>query len=245
MNGKIYLVGAGLGDPDLLTVKAVKVLSKTDVLLYDRLVSEEVLQLVNPKAHRIYVGKEMGEQDKVQDDIFTLMLAYAKSGQTVTRLKSGDPMVYGRGGEEWAFLAEHNIEVEVVPGISSAYAAPTLAGIPLTLRGVANGFAILSGQGKNGAMPDFKPYAQVDTLILLMAVKERAEIAQQLIAAGRNPNQLSAFIENSSRPDQHIVQATLEQVARGHVQTKAPAVWVIGEVVRTRERLIKTLEMAL
>lgn len=239
MSGKVYLVGAGPGDPQLLTLKALKVLQMAQVLLYDRLVSQEILELVNPQAHRIYVGKEMGEQDKVQEDIFTLMLAYAKTGQTVVRLKSGDPMVYGRGAEEWAFLAEHGIGVEVVPGISSALAVPGLAGIPLTLRGVANGFAIISGQGKGGAMPHFSPYAKADTLVILMGVKERAEIAQALIEAGRNPTEPVAFIENGSTPKERILTSSLEAVAGGKTQVASPAVWVIGDVVKVRSQLVK------
>lgn len=253
MSGKVYLVGAGPGDPELLTLKALKVLQMAQVLLYDRLVSQEILELVNPGAHRIYVGKEMGEQDKVQEDIFTLMLAYAKTGQTVVRLKSGDPMVYGRGAEEWVFLAEHGIEAEVVPGISSALAVPGLAGIPLTLRGVANGFAVISGQqgvrtahsdhvanlGKGGVMPDFSPYAKADTLVILMGVKERAAIAQALIEAGRNPAEPVAFIENGSTPRERVVVSKLEAVAGGKTQVSSPAVWVVGEVVKVRSQLVK------
>jgi uroporphyrin-III C-methyltransferase len=251
MNPKVYLVGAGPGDPELLTLKAARILGQAEVLLYDRLVSDAILELVSPQAHRIYVGKEMGEQDRVQEDIFTLMLAYAKSGQRVVRLKGGDPMVYGRGGEEWAFLAEHGIEVEMVPGISSALAAPTLAGIPLTLRGVANSFAIVSGQqgvriahngdaanlGKGGAMPEFASVAKVDTLVVLMAVKERAEIADLLIKSGRKSTEPVAFIENSSTPQERVIVSSLAEVAAGGVEVASPAVWVLGEVVKVRSQI--------
>jgi len=238
VKAKVYLVGAGPGDPELLTLKAVRVLEAAEVVLYDRLVSQEVMRLVNPEAHLIYVGKEAGEQDRVQDDIFTLMLAYARAGRTVVRLKSGDPMVYGRGGEEWLFLAEHGLEVEIVPGISSALAVPGLAGIPLTLRGVANGFTVLSGAGKAGVMPDFKPYAHSDTLVILMGVKERAEIARQLIIAGRSASEPVAFIENGSTPREQVLAATLKYVAEGRTQVASPAVWVVGEVVKVRQKVL-------
>ncbi|MER3555304.1 MAG: uroporphyrinogen-III C-methyltransferase [Meiothermus sp.] len=237
MRGKVYLVGAGPGDPELLTLKAVRVLEKADVVLYDRLISPEILSLVNPFAETVYVGKEPGEQERVQGEIFDLMLARARSERTVVRLKSGDPMVYGRGGEEWVFLADHGIEVEIVPGISSALAVPGLAGIPLTLRGVANGFTVLSGQGKNGIMPDFKPYAHSDTLVILMGVKKRAEIACQLIAAGRPTSEPAAFIENGSTPKEHVVTATLGDVAEGKTQVSSPAVWVVGGVVKVRGQI--------
>lgn len=237
MNGKVYLVGAGPGDPELLTLKAARVLEKADVVLYDRLVSPEVLSLANPLAEMVYVGKEAGEQEKVQGEIFQLMLARARAGRTVVRLKSGDPVVYGRGGEEWLFLAEHGLEAEIVPGISSALAVPALAGIPLTLRGVANGFTVLSGAGKAGGMPDFKPYAHSDTLVILMGVKGRGEIACQLIASGRSESEPVAFIESGSTPGERIVTATLRDVADGKTQVASPAVWVIGEVVRLREQI--------
>ncbi|MBF6593569.1 MAG: uroporphyrinogen-III C-methyltransferase [Thermaceae bacterium] len=237
MKGKVYLVGAGPGDPELLTLKALRVLEQAEVVLYDRLVSPEVLDRVNPLAQMVYVGKEPGQQDRVQEDIFTSMLVYARAGHTVVRLKSGDPMVYGRGAEEWTFLAEQGIEVEVVPGISSALAVPGLAGIPLTLRGVANGFSVLSGQGKAGLKPDFTAYAHSDTLVILMGVKERAQIAHQLIASGRSESEPVAFIENGSTPREHILTATLQDVAQGKTQVASPAVWVVGEVVKVREQI--------
>lgn len=237
MKGKVYLVGAGPGDPELLTLKAVRVLEEAEVVLYDRLVSPEVLGLINPLAERVYVGKEAGQQEQVQGEIFQMMWARARAGRRVVRLKSGDPMVYGRGGEEWRFLAERGIEVELVPGISSALAVPGLAGIPLTLRGVANSFTVLSGQGQNGGMPDLRPYAHSNTLVILMGVKERAEIARQLIAAGRAEREPVAFIENGSTPREHVVTATLREVAEDKTRVSPPAVWVVGEVVRVRDTL--------
>lgn len=237
MKGKVFLVGAGPGDPELLTLKAVRVLERAEVVLYDRLVSPEILSLVNPLAQMVYMGKEPGQQDRVQEAIFTSMLAYARAGHTVVRLKSGDPMVYGRGAEEWGFLVEQGIEVEMVPGISSALAVPGLVGIPLTLRGVANGFSVLSGQGKAGLKPDFTAYAHSDTLVILMGVQERAQIAHQLMASGRSGNEPVALIENGSTPKERVLTATLQEVAGGTTRVVSPAVWVVGEVVRVREQV--------
>jgi len=243
VKGKVYLVGAGPGDPELLTLKALRVLQEAEVVLYDRLVAPAVLELVHPLAELIYVGKEQGEQERVQGEIFAQMLHHVRAGRKVVRLKGGDPMVYGRGGEEWAFLAREGIAVELVPGVSSALALPGLAGIPLTLRGVAGGFAVLSGQAQGGGLPDLAPYARVDTLVVLMGVKARAEIARGLIGAGRPPREPLAFIENGSTPQERVVSATLGEVARGEVEVQSPAVWVIGEVVRLREEL-RALERA-
>lgn len=237
MKGKVYLVGAGPGDPELLTLQAVRVLQEAEVVLYDRLVSPAVLELVHPLAQLHYVGKERGEQERVQGEILALLLAYARSGRKVVRLKGGDPMVYGRGGEEWAFLTQEGIAVELVPGVSSALAVPGMAGIPLTLRGVAGGFAVLSGHAQGGGLPDCTPYAGVDTLVILMGVGERARIAGALIAAGRRPGEPVAFIERGTTPEERVVVSSLGQVAEGKVEVQSPAVWVVGEVVRLRERL--------
>ncbi|PZA07687.1 MULTISPECIES: uroporphyrinogen-III C-methyltransferase [unclassified Meiothermus] len=237
MRGKVYLVGAGPGDPELLTLKALRVLQEAEVVLYDRLVGEGVLQLVHPAAQLLYVGKELGQQECVQGEIFRQMLHHARAGRKVVRLKGGDPMVYGRGGEEWVFLAQEGIAVELVPGVSSSLALPGLAGIPLTLRGVAGGFAVLSGHAQGGVLPGFSPYASIDTLVILMGVKARVQIARGLIEAGRSPQEPVAFIENGSTPQERVVTATLGEVAQGGVEVRSPAVWVIGEVVRLRERL--------
>lgn len=182
----VYLVGAGPGSADLLTLRAARVLQEAEVVLYDRLVSPEVLALVNPQAELIYVGKTKGEQDK-QQQILQLLLSHARAGRKVVRLKGGDPMVFGRGAEEWLHLAQAGLPVELVPGLSSAVALPGLWGIPLTMRGLASGFAVISGQIQEGAAPNLAAYARVDTLVILMGVERRVELARALIRAGRRP----------------------------------------------------------
>jgi uroporphyrin-III C-methyltransferase len=232
----IYLVGGGPGDPDLLAVKALRLLQRADVVLYDRLISAEVLACINPAAELVDVGKEEGQQCEVQRRIVPMLIEYASRFETVVRLKSGDPMVFARGGEELSELTGAGCDVEVVPGISSALAAPVLAGIPLTYRGVARSFAIATGHGRDGMTQDWSAYSRVETLIILMGVGHRAEIAKRLIAAGRDANQPVAFIERASTPTEHRVFATLGDVAAGLVEVEAPAVWVLGEVVALANR---------
>jgi uroporphyrin-III C-methyltransferase len=234
----VYLVGAGPGDPDLLTVKAQRVLRSVDVVLYDRLVSPEVVALANPEAELVYVGKHEGEQAGTQQRIFELMLEFACAGKTVARLKGGDACVFGRGGEEWLLLARHGIEVEVIPGISSALAAPALAGVPLTYRGVSRGFAVVTGHCcAAGNAACWEDYARVDTLVVLMGVKERANIARALIEAGRRADEPAVFIERATTPGERVVDTTLGDVAAGGVEVESPAVFVIGAVAALRAKL--------
>jgi uroporphyrin-III C-methyltransferase len=234
---KVYLIGAGPGDPDLLTVKAHRVLQRVDVVLYDRLVSAEVLAVANPSAELIYVGKHEGEQETVQQAIFDLMLHRARAGNSVARLKGGDACVFGRGGEEWLHLARNGVEVEVIPGVSSALAAPALAGVPLTYRGVSRGFAVVTGHCTGRDPVDWDAYARVDTLVILMGVKDRAHIARSLIRAGRRRDEPAVFIERATTADELIRDTTLGEVAAGEVEVESPAVFVIGAVAALRAEL--------
>jgi uroporphyrin-III C-methyltransferase len=238
---KVYLVGAGPGDPDLLTRKAIRVLEQADVVIHDRLVSAEVLALARPDAVFIYAGKWHGQQEEIQAEIYAHILHYLHKVETIVRLKSGDPLIFGRGGEELEFLAQHCIEAEVVPGLSSALAAPALAGIPLTYRGVAASLAIVAGHRQSVAELDWSVYRGVDTLVILMGVEHRDIIAQALISEGRPGSQPVAFIEHASTSRERVVEATLRDVARGKTRVEAPAVIVIGEVVRLRTRMISSI----
>ncbi len=235
--GKLYLIGAGPGDPELLTLKAVRVLRECDVILYDRLIGKETLQFARPDAHLIYVGKHEGEQDHTQSKIFDLIRTHALVGRTIGRLKGGDPLVFGRGAEEWALALEHGIEVELIPGVSSAIAVPGLAGIPLTYRGVAQSFAVITAHCHQGRTEQWSKYAKIDTLVILMGVRNREFIAQSLIAAGRDGQEPVAFIERGTLPDERIVESTLGAVAAAQIEVQSPAVFVIGEVVRLRAAL--------
>jgi uroporphyrin-III C-methyltransferase len=238
-SGKLYLIGAGPGDAELLTVKAVRVLHQCDVVLYDRLTTPEVLALAQPGAELIYVGKHDGEQDREQARIFELIVEHAGAGRTVARLKGGDPLVFGRGAEEWEVALAHGIAVEMIPGISSAIAVPGLAGIPLTFREVSRSFAVVTGHWKDGTNMEWAPYSLIDTLVILMGTKQRVLIAQSLIAVGRKPDEPVAFIEQGSMPDERVVETNLKAVAQGQIEVNGPAVMVVGEVVRQRAKLRK------
>jgi uroporphyrin-III C-methyltransferase len=242
---RIYLVGAGPGRADLLTVRAARILAEAGAVLYDRLVSPEVLDLAPASAERRYVGKEEGEQDLVQPAILEQLEDCARRHDVVVRLKGGDPMVFGRGAEEWLWLARRGWTVEVVPGVSSALAAPALAGIPATCRGVSGGFAVVTGHRQAGGCQSWAAWAQADTLIVLMGVKRRAEIAGCLIAHGRAPSEPAAFIENATTPRERVVETTLGAIAAGAVAVQSPAVWVVGPVVALREELRPLLQAAI
>ncbi len=234
MTAKVYLVGAGPGDPELLTRKALRILQQADVVIYDRLVSKEVLALANPFAKLVYAGKRKGEQDEIQAEIYRAFLQHSAEAQLIVRLKSGDPTVFGRCGEELVFLHRHGIEAEVVPGISSALAAPALNGIPLTFRNVASSFTVIAGHRESIASIDWAAYSRIDTLIILMGVENRIAIAESLLNAGRAPHEAVAFIENASTTRERVVETTLADMRNGSVDVRSPAVIVIGEVVRCR-----------
>lgn len=235
---KVYLVGAGPGDPELLTRKAERILARADVVIYDRLVSAEVLALANPGAVLVYAGKAQGQQEEIQREIYDRILEHADSARTIVRLKSGDPMIFGRGGEEAEFLLEHGFDVEIVPGLSSALAGPTLAGIPITFRGVAASFTVVAGHRRSLTTLDWSLYSRIDTLVILMGVEHRDIIAQALIANGRPAGEPVAFIEHASTDRQHVVESTLGDVARRRTRIEAPAIFVAGEVVRLRREAL-------
>jgi uroporphyrin-III C-methyltransferase len=240
--GKVFIVGAGPGDPELLTLKALRALERADVVLYDRLVGVGILALIPGSAERVYVGKGHGDQDLVQPEIMAQLEVFARQGRRVVRLKGGDPFVFGRGAEEWAYLRDRGVQVEVVPGISSSLAVPALAGIPLTYRAVARAFAVVTGHRlidpDTGLTTDWTDYVRIDTLVILMGVGERASIATGLIAAGRDATQACAFIERGSTPQERVVISSLQAVSDGLTEVSAPAVWVIGDVVGLRKTLL-------
>jgi uroporphyrin-III C-methyltransferase len=229
---KAYIVGAGPGDPRLLTIAAVEALQEADVILCDRLVSAAALDFCKQSAEVINVGKTAGEQEKTQTEIFEHFARYADRDCVVLRLKGGDPCVFGRGSEEYIKLKELGYDVITIPGISAAVGLPTLLGIPLTARDVSSGFAVVTGHNAQGSATDWSIYARIDTLVILMAVRQRAEIAQSLIRAGRSPHEPIAFIENGGSQQQKIVRATLEDVANGLIDVESPAVFVVGPTTR-------------
>ena len=233
MTGFVSLVGAGPGDPELLTVRALRRLRDADLVLNDALVQTELLELA-PKARRFYVGKRAGRHSIDQDGIHLLMIRAAKRGLRVVRLKAGDPFVLGRGGEEALALEDAGVAYEIVPGLSSAIAAPLLAGIPLTHRGMASAFTVVSGHAEASYAPildGIAPHAM--TLVVLMGVKLRGQIAARLIERGWAATTPAALLFGASQPGSFTVHATLAELAAGVpvLPTELPAVLVIGEVV--------------
>jgi len=231
---KVYMVGAGPGDPDLLTRKAARILAQAEVVIFDNLVSPEILSLANPNARFVHARKQRGQQEEVQAEIYAWYLRLREAGGPVVRLKSGDPMVFGRGAEELEFLTRHGFDVEVVPGVSAVTAAPALAGIPLTYRGVATSFTVLPGHRQAVKEVDWPAYRHAGTLVVLMGVNNRTAIANCLINGGRPAGDPVAFLQFASTERERVIESTLEEVARGEVDVEPPAVFVIGEVVRLR-----------
>jgi uroporphyrin-III C-methyltransferase len=242
--GIVYLVGAGPGDPRLITVLGLDRLRQAEVVVYDRLVSERLLDEA-PRAERIFVGKAPGEHSVQQEEINELLVRHARAGRIVVRLKGGDPFVFGRGAEEALACAEAGIPWEVVPGISSAISVPALAGIPVTHRELAGGFAVVTGHcsgngGAEGDRQDWAALARVETLVILMGLSRLPGIAASLLFHGRDGETPVAVIAEGSLPGERLVTATLATIAGEVARTalRAPATIVVGEVVRLRHRLL-------
>ncbi|HAF16099.1 MAG TPA: uroporphyrinogen-III C-methyltransferase [Blastocatellia bacterium] len=240
--GTVYLVGAGPGDPGLLTLKALALLESCDTLVYDYLVNPELLSHVNASAERIYVGKVGGGRHTPQRQINHLLVQHARAGKRVVRLKGGDPFLFGRGGEEAEALVDAGIPFEVVPGISSALAVPAYAGIPLTHRGMSSSVAVITGaRGGDGAYESgaVTHLASADTVVVLMGVAHLREIAKELVNSGRSAETPAAVIRWGTYNGQQTVKGTLGTIAEEAecAGMRAPAVIIIGEVVRLRERL--------
>jgi uroporphyrin-III C-methyltransferase len=241
--GKVYLVGAGPGDPKLLTVKAVELIKSADVLIYDRLgVNEEVLSMAPVKAEKIFVGKRTGLHEVPQDQITNIIIEKAKEGGKVVRLKGGDPFIFGRGGEEAEGLVAEGIEFEIVPGVSSSIAAPMYAGIPLTHRDYAASVAIITGHRAGDAEKpvDWVKIANaVDTMVILMGVESLEGIVKKLLDGGISPQKPVAMVESGTLPQQRTLIATLGTIIKESEakQIKPPSVILIGEVATLGRKL--------
>lgn len=241
--GRVYLVGAGPGDPGLITVKGLRVLQEADTVICDRLVGRDLLSLIPTRAERVYVGKRVGWHTAPQSEINRIMVEKARSGRIVVRLKGGDPFLLGRGGEEAEKLRKAGVRFEVVPGVTSALAAPAYAGIPVTQREYASSVAIVTGHEdptKGRGLVDWERLATaVDTIVVLMGVGRLKEIVGRLIRGGRRQETDVAIIEWGTTRSQRTITCTLGDIVDKADFPKAspPAVVVIGDVVRLRERL--------
>ncbi|KAK7243628.1 hypothetical protein RIF29_38434 [Crotalaria pallida] len=236
--GNVYLVGTGPGDPELLTLKAVRVMKSADLLLYDRLVSNDVLDLVGPDAKLLYVGKTAGYHSRTQEEIHELLLSFAEAGATVVRLKGGDPLVFGRGGEEMDFLQQQGIQVKVIPGITAASGIAAELGIPLTHRGISISVRFLTGHSrKGGSDPLFVAENAADpdsTLVVYMGLSTLPSLAQKLMHHSLSPQTPAAAIERGTTPQQRIVFAELKDLAEKITSAGlvSPTLIIIGKVVK-------------
>ncbi|MCY1162986.1 Siroheme synthase [compost metagenome] len=239
--GEVYLVGAGPGDPELLTLKALRLMQQADVIIYDRLVSPAILELCRRDADKIYVGKARSNHSVPQEGINALLVEYAAKGKRVCRLKGGDPFIFGRGGEEIQELFAAGVAFQVVPGITAASGCSAYAGIPLTHRDYAQSVRFLTGHLKEGSpeLPWKELVYENQTLVLYMGLVGLEKICAQLIAHGQRPNMPVALISKGTTPEQKVVVGTLADIASkvSEYQIQAPTLTIIGEVVSLREQL--------
>ncbi|MBM7698086.1 uroporphyrinogen-III C-methyltransferase [Kurthia huakuii] len=238
---KVYIVGAGPGDVELITLKGLRAIKEADVILYDRLLNEELLTYAKSTAELVFCGKLPNRHAMIQEHINESLVRYAKEGKVVTRLKGGDPFVFGRGAEEAAVLASEQIPFEIVPGVTSGIAAPAYAGIPVTHRDLSASFAIVTGHRQAGKDDDVKweSLVHIDTLAVYMGVKNLPYIVAQLLRFGKNPQTPVALVHWGTYDKQRTVTGTLATIER-IVEEQAienPSMIIVGEVVRLREQL--------
>lgn len=241
--GKVYICGAGPGDRNLLTIKACKLLSECDVILYDRLVNKGILNMASSQSEKVYVGRESGDPTTNQMITNELMLKYANDGKKILRLKGGDPFIFGRGGEEAEFLASKNIKYEIVPGISSLNGAAVYSGIPLTHRDYSSSVVILTGhesiEKKKSSIKWNSITKAADTIVIFMGLEQLNDITRKLIGAGLTRNAKIAVIENATSNKQKIVIGNLDNIEKKVKQKKvhSPAIIIVGKVVGIQNKI--------
>ena len=241
--GSVWLVGAGPGDPGLLTLLAAKAMAEADLIIHDALVNEECLRLARPDAVLEYAGKRGGKPSANQRDISLRLVELARSGKRVLRLKGGDPFVFGRGGEEALTLVEHNIPFRIVPGITAGIGGLAYAGIPVTHRDINHAVTFLTGHDSSGIVPDAINWEAIGrgspVIVIYMAMKHIAQISANLITAGRNPSEPVAFVCNAATSGQQVLETTLGEAPAAVAASglEPPAIVVVGEVVRLRPSL--------
>ena len=238
--GKVYLTGAGPGDVELLTLKAYRVIQEADVIIYDRLANPDILEMAKDGCEFVYVGKEDGRHIMPQDDINEVIYQNALKHENVVRLKGGDPFVFGRGGEEAIYLLERDVKFEIIPGITSAISAPAYAGIPVTHRGVAVSFRVVTGHespNKKVSQIPWDNFKTDDTIVFLMGLHNLPQISQKLIEIGKDKDYPVAVISKGTTKDQSVVVGTLENIVAKAKDVPTPALIVVGRVVELRDQL--------
>jgi len=238
--GKVYLTGAGPGDIELLTMKAHRVITEADVIIYDRLANPEILDMAKSGCEFVYVGKEDGRHTLPQDEINEVIYQNALKHANVVRLKGGDPFVFGRGGEEGAYLHERGVSFEIIPGITSAVSVPAYAGIPVTHRGVAVSFRVVTGHespNKKESQIPWENFKTDDTIVFLMGLHNLEKISTKLQEVGKPKDYPCAVISRGTTKDQSVVVGTLEDIVQKAEGVPTPALIIVGHVVELREQL--------
>ncbi|WP_297431000.1 uroporphyrinogen-III C-methyltransferase [Sulfurimonas sp.] len=237
---RVYLTGAGPGDIELLTLKAHRVIKQADVIIYDRLANPEILEMAKDGCEFVYVGKEDGRHTLPQDEINEVIYQNALKHKVVVRLKGGDPFVFGRGGEEGAYLQERGVSFDIIPGITSAISVPAYAGIPVTHRGVAVSFRVVTGHespNKEVSQIPWENFKTDDTIIFLMGLHNLSKIAAKLIEIGKPRDYPCAVISKGSTKDQSVVTGTLDNIVQKAKGVPTPALIIVGQVVKLRDQL--------
>ena len=238
--GKVYLTGAGPGDVELMTVKALRVVREADVIIYDRLANPEILEEAKDGCEFVYVGKEDGRHIMPQDEINEVIYQNALKYENVVRLKGGDPFVFGRGGEEALYLQERDVKFEIIPGITSAVSAPAYAGIPVTHRGVSVSFRVVTGHespNKKVSQIPWENFKTDDTIVFLMGLHNLPKISAKLMEVGKAPDYPVAVISKGTTKEQSVVVGTLEDIVDKAKDVETPALIVVGKVVLLRDQL--------
>lgn len=240
MTAKAHLVGCGLGDPELLTIKAYNIIKNVDVVLYDHLISDEIMAIVPKDTRKVFVGKEKGFHTKPQEEINKLIRKYIKKGYSVARLKSGDPFIFGRGAEELLYLTQKGIETEVIPGISSAISGPLMANIPITARDYSNAFTVVSAHLKGNSINlNWVPMLENKdhTVIVLMGLTRIKEIVQEAKTLGIDMDTPCAIVSNASRKNQSVLTTTLQDLEITSLEASRPSILVFGDVIHYTNQL--------
>ena len=243
MTGKVFIVGAGPGDPKLITLKAVESIKSADIVLYDRLVSKKIVAMIPKRAEKMYVGRDVGDDYKHQDTTNDMMVKFAKKNKNVVRLKGGDPFIFGRGGEEAEFLRKHKVKYEIIPGITSGIGSAEYSGIPLTHRKFASSVVFVTGHEdakKSEGVVDWKRLAKaVDTIVIMMGLSRLDIISKKLISGGLSKNTPVAVIQNGTTDEHRMIKGTLSNISKkiSEAKIKPPSIIVVGKVVNLSEKI--------
>jgi len=243
MTGKVFIVGAGPGDPKLITLKAVEAIKSSDIVLYDRLVSKKIVSMIPKKSQKLYVGRDVGDDYKHQDTTNDMMVKFAKKNKNVVRLKGGDPFIFGRGGEEAEFLKKHNVKYEIIPGITSGMGSAEYSGIPLTHRNYASSVVFVTGHEdakKKEGVVDWKRLAKsVDTIVIMMGLSRLEIISKKLISGGLDKSTPVAVIQNGTTDEHKMIKGTLSNISKKvkEEKVKPPTIIIVGKVVKLSDKI--------